>query len=324
MRLFSMWIVAVALLVGGATARADDAATAKALFQAGAQAYGAGNFQDAVRLFRRAYELDPHPELVYNVGQAYEKLGDVPNALRSFREYLRLAPDAKDRPAVEIGIQRLEHELAERGVQQISITSRPGGARLTLDGKDVGQTPWTGEIAPGRHRAVLHAAGHPDTPREFLLTGDRAIDIDVALLEPHAAGGAAAAPAVAPAQSPRTDEPARDRPRAAPRVRPWTWATLGVGAAALAGSAGFELARQSAESDARSAPDQVAYGRDYDAMKSRQTTSRVLFGIGAIASAAGGVLLYLDLSRPDPSPTTAHLGAGCGAAWCGVRAGGHF
>ncbi len=318
----SIALVGLSLCCGSAPAHADDAATAKALFHAGADAYAAGKYRDAVDLFRRAYELDPRPELVYNIGQAYERLGDIPKALRSFRDYLRLTPDAKDRPAVEIGVQRLERQLAERGVQQVAIYSRPSTARILLDGKEIGQTPWTGEIPPGRHHVVLKAPRHPDTPRDFLLTGDRAIDIDVALLQPPATESRTAT-ATAPRGAPDAAEaPARDREP--PRIHPWTWATLGVGTAALVGSLGFELSRRSAESDARDAPDQIAYGRDYDTMKSRQTTSRVLLGVGAVGAAAGGVLLYLDLTRPRRESTAARVGLGCDAALCGVQAHARF
>jgi len=40
--------------------------------------------------------------------QAWEKSGDVPNALRSYREYLRLLPGASDRATVEASIKNLE------------------------------------------------------------------------------------------------------------------------------------------------------------------------------------------------------------------------
>ena len=43
-----------------------------------AQAYREARYKDAIDLFLQANRLDPHPELIYNVGQAYEKLGDVP------------------------------------------------------------------------------------------------------------------------------------------------------------------------------------------------------------------------------------------------------
>src|SRR5580693_1425175 len=167
-----------------ASAHAADPDTelqAKQRFAAGAQAYREARYRDAIDLFLQANKLDAHPELIFNVGQAYEKLGDVPSALRSYREYLRLAPGASDRATVETSIKNLEARLRDKGVQQVSVFSSPVGATLLIDQKMVGPTPWTGEIAPGRHLATLQAQGYPDTAKEFVLAPDRAMDLDIAM-----------------------------------------------------------------------------------------------------------------------------------------------
>ncbi len=330
-RRIQRWVLEIAICVAAALAAPCahaqvDTAQARAAFRQGAKAYNEADYRRAIALFQQAYQLDPHPALIYNVGQAYEKLGNVPAALRSFRKYLRLAPDARDRATVEAKIRNLEQRLRASGVQQVTVLSRPLGATLSVDGKPLGETPWTGELAPGRHRAVLRLVGHPDTTRDFLLPPDRAIDLDVALLDAQArAAGPAHAPAPPPDATPQRprSEPMHDRgPAVLSRVHPWTWAALGAGVATLAGSAGFELARRSAESDARSAQDQLAYQKDYDTMKSRQTAARVLLGVGGALTVAGGVLLYLDLSPKKEHG--AAVGFGCGARFCGVSTRGRF
>jgi tetratricopeptide (TPR) repeat protein len=325
-RLFVASCLCLAAAVTAVSAHAQsNSDKARAYFEEGARAYRKANYKKAVELFRKAYDTDPRPELVYNIGQAYERLRDVPDALSSLREYLRLSPATADRQHVEAAIHDLETELSATGVQQVTIASRPTGAEVEIDGRSAGETPWTGELKPGRHRAVLRLAGHADTRRDFLLNGDRAIDIDVALLgaEPSAPGNARAA-APAPSPTPTPLAPERDQAGLS-RVRPWTWAALGTGVAALGASLGFELARESAQSEARSATTQIAYRSAYDSMKSRQTTSRVLLGVGAAATAAGGVLLYLDLTRARPAETaSARIGVGCISGACGATARGTF
>ncbi len=185
-----------------ARADADAQAQAKQRFARGAQAYREARYQDAIDLFREANRLDPHPDLVFNTGQAYEKLGDVGNALRSYREYLRLAPAASDRATVEASIKNLEARLRARGVQQVSIFSTPAGASLVLDERGVGQTPWTGEIAPGRHVAVLRASGYPDTAKAFVLVPEHAMDLDIALILAAPVAPAGRTPEEAPPPSP--------------------------------------------------------------------------------------------------------------------------
>ncbi len=299
----------------------DASAQAKARFQAGAQAYREARYKDAIDLFLQANRLDPHPELIYNVGQAYEKLGDVPNALRSYREYLRLSPVASDRATVETSIRNLEARLRERGVQQVSVFSSPSGATLLLDQKVVGQTPWTGEIAPGRHVVVLKSTGFPDTAKEFVLAGDRAMDLDIAL-----ASLGVGATTLGSATPPKVEsKPAPEAPKEASSgkgVKPWTFVALGVGVAGFGGALGFELARKGAESDARSAT-QIDYTDKYNAMTSHQTAARAMAVVGAVGVAAGGVLLYLDLrSGGDAARPKAALG--CVGTTCGAFASGRF
>ncbi len=316
--LFSV-LIPLALLATPAFAAGDATSRAKERFAAGAQAYREARYKDAIDLFLEANKLDPHAELIFNVGQAYEKLGDVPNALRSYREYLRLQPGAQDRPTVEASIRNLEARLREKGVQQVSVFSTPAGAAVFLDQKDVGATPWTGEISPGRHVVVLKASGFPDTAKEFILTADRAMDLDVTL----GVSGSSAVP-IGPGDGPKDKPPVEPPPPDEPRhVRPWTWAVLGVGVGSLGAALGLEVARKSAENAARADNTQVGFSDKYDQMTTRQTAARVMVGVGAGLVVVGGVLLVVDLRKPS-APSQQKVGFGCFQGACGALASGSF
>lgn len=325
-------------------ASADDVADAKAKFRAGAAAYRQGRYEDAIDLFLQANRLDPQPALIFNVAQVYEKVGDVPSALRSYRDYLRLVPETQDRAAVEKSIRDLEQRLRDKGVQQVTVLSKPAGARVFLDGVEVGSTPTTFETTPGEHALVLKSSGHPDASRAFTLAGDRSMDVDVTMSRtvetapaPSPAAPGPAAPASTSAPAPRVgaaSPPAAETPRAPSfgiaSVRPWTWAAFGVSAIGLGSAIGFEVARAGSESAARVDPTQVGFKEKYDAMIANQTGARVMVGIGAAAAVAGGVLLFLDTRSPGRAPSRgkavsdASVGLGCSAAGCGVVVGGHL
>jgi tetratricopeptide (TPR) repeat protein len=318
------------IVLTAASARATDPDTelqAKQRFASGAQAYREARYRDAIDLFLQANKLDPHPELIFNVGQAYEKLGDVPSALRSYREYLRLSPGATDRATVEASIRNLETRLRDKGVQQVSVFSTPVGATLLIDQQRVGPTPWTGEISPGRHLATLQAQGYPDTAKEFVLAPDRAMDLDIAMSttlpganQVGAATAVAPAPTATPAQQPQATPPP-DTPRHA-HVAPWTIAALSVGAAGLVASLGFEIARERAQSAAQSDLTQIGYSNDLSTMNERATAARVLVGVGSVVTAAGAVLLIVDLRSGSAPPAKA--GLGCHDGVCGAFAVGRF
>ena len=69
-------LVPLLLLPAPARADGDASAQAKQRFTMGAQAYREARYKDAIQLFLEANRLDPHADLVFNVGQAYEKIGD--------------------------------------------------------------------------------------------------------------------------------------------------------------------------------------------------------------------------------------------------------
>jgi len=300
-----------------ATPAQADPAAAKEHFDKASAAYREGRYAEAVDAFLKAYEHDPAPDLIYNVAQAYEKAGELPNALRSYRQYLRLAPQAEDRATVEVRMRNLEKRLQAKGVQQVSVLSTPSGASVVLDGKEVGKTPFTTEIAPGKHELVLSHPDHPDTTKQFVLAPDRSMELDIAL-------GGSSAPAGEPARGAEPlmppGEPMRDAPPDGPAVRAPTWIALGVGAAALGGALAFELARRGAEDDADASRTQIEHRDHYDRMESRQTTARILAGVGAVAVVAGGVLLAIDLGR-DRGPSVA---IGCTDGACGIAARGRL
>jgi len=86
---------------------ANDEQAAK-LFEKATANYRQGKFRDAVSEFLEADKLRPSPVLAYDVAQTYEKLGDPDHAATYYREYLRRAPNAPDRPVVEASLRNME------------------------------------------------------------------------------------------------------------------------------------------------------------------------------------------------------------------------
>jgi tetratricopeptide (TPR) repeat protein len=292
-------------LAAPATAEAQE--SARKTYQAGAQAYAEGRFKDAIDLFLEAARIAPNPAFSYNIGLAYEQLGDPDNALRWYRDYLRELPKAPDRAEIEPRILEAERRLRERGVQQITILSTPEGATVAVDGKPVGVTPWTGELTPGRHKLTLMLRNYADAEQAFELPSDHAIDVAVALTE---------ARREAPVSKPATPDVIAAPEAGGTGIRPLTWVALGVGAAGLGVALGFELARAGAVESAREAPTNVAGKEEYDRAKSLETPAWISAGIGAAFAVAGGVLLYLDLTSGHSRGPTARVG--CSPASCGM------
>ena len=84
------WVV-VALMVAAATGPRAHAESAEAqverLASEAVNAYRGADYNRAVELLTRAYEIRQVPALLYNLAKAYDKLGDVDHACDAYRRY---------------------------------------------------------------------------------------------------------------------------------------------------------------------------------------------------------------------------------------------
>jgi tetratricopeptide (TPR) repeat protein len=301
---------------GDAAMSESRRADAKARYEQGAAAYAAGRFKDAVDLFLEADALAPSAPLSFNIARAYEKLGDDSGALRWYRDYLRRAPDAANAKDVQAAVDGLENRLAKKGVQQLTVLSTPAGATVTVDGRPVGVTPWTGDLLPGKHSVGLSLRGYDDQTLEVELAGHRSRDLTATLVQ-SAAPVVPAATAGTPAAVPVTPAPnAPAREAASGGLGIWPWVTLGAGGAALGGALVFELLRRGSEGDAEADDTQIGYQEKLDQMESHQTTARILAGVGGALVVTGGVLLAIDLgSSPKQSAASLSIAPTPGGAF---------
>lgn len=66
-----------------------------------------GHFPQALVEFKRAYELAPVPELLFNMARCQEQVGDPAGAIASYEQYVAAKPDAADRAEVESHVEAL-------------------------------------------------------------------------------------------------------------------------------------------------------------------------------------------------------------------------
>jgi hypothetical protein len=276
---------------------------AKLRYEAGVAAYREGRYREAIEQFLQADRLAPRAAFSFNIARAYVQARDLPNALRWYRDYLRRSPDASNANEVKALVLEYERDLAKRGLQQLTVESTPPAATVVLNGMPVGVTPWTGELRPGSYRLELSLRGFADAARNVVLPSAHALDVSVELTRsiesakaPAPAGAdagtgtRAADPAIAAA---RADSATSDK--SGKKFGNWPWITLGAGGVVLSGALVFELLRDNSEDRARRERTQIGFHDALGQMQSRQTTARVLAGVGGALLLGGGVLVGLDL-----------------------------
>jgi tetratricopeptide (TPR) repeat protein len=88
------------------------AAQARQHFEAGRNAFTAGNHALAISEWKAAQALRPSPMLDYNIGLAHEQLGHARVAIKYYQRFLQGMPNAPNRRSVEEAIARLEQRVA--------------------------------------------------------------------------------------------------------------------------------------------------------------------------------------------------------------------
>ncbi len=135
----------------------DDAlAQAKQHFETGRNAYNAGDYVTSIREFKAAEALRPSPILDYNIGLANEKLGKRRVAVKYYKRYLELQPNAANKGEVEAKVQSLEAEIAAQ--PPAAATAQPGGTAPQPGGQPQSQAEQPSDMPPPDPNATAGAA----------------------------------------------------------------------------------------------------------------------------------------------------------------------
>lgn len=201
------WLPIVLLLVvvcHSIRAQADDVKEARTYFNAGAQAYEAGQFLVAIQAFERAYELAPREAIIFTIGQAYRRQylldrnpGHLRAAIARYRDYLAKVPEGGRRVDAAEALAELEPIASRLTVEdetdapapsevarqtRIMVTSSTEGARASLDGDSPSKLPLIARVKPGKHQVIVSAPGFFDEQRD-LVAADGLLALDIVLRE---------------------------------------------------------------------------------------------------------------------------------------------
>ena len=141
------------------------AQTPRSLFDEGTALYSKGQFASAAVKFEASFAARPVPVTKFNIARSWEQAGEAIKAIDAWQAWLVMSPNAAERPAAEQSLRALGDKLARLGVQALTITSLPLGARVSIDGTAVGVVPLTVELTPTRHLLRLDVEGRVPVER---------------------------------------------------------------------------------------------------------------------------------------------------------------
>lgn len=321
MRHRSLALCAVlALTLPSFTASAGDAVSASAQaeaasrFKKGLELFKDGDYQAALIELRRANELAPNYNVLYNIGQVYFQLQDYPNAMHSLERYLQdggKGVDAKRRAEVEKDIEKLKARVAN-----IEVTVNVPDAEVTIDDVSAGKTPLPKAVlvSAGRHRITITKPGFTAVNKVVEIASAELQKVAVDLVEIGSAAAPAAPvvvepgktppPAVVPPVTPPASPP--DQPPPSARSVPVAgWVVTG---GLAAGAVVTGILALGASSDLKSQRTSgTATREDLDSAKSKtQTFALVTDILTGCAVVAGGITLYFTVaggSSSDAKPS---------------------
>ncbi len=183
-------ILAIGLCVAFACVPAgaqDKREQARAIVLEGQKKFQEGLFAEAAVDFLQAFQLDPHPIIMYNVGRAHEEQGDLIKAIGYYRTAIGLNPSEAVKEELDTKIKDIEFFLRSQGVDVfdldgaqwvpkglVTIRADPPGSEVLVDGQVIGKSPMEDKSIPqGNYVVTVRSPGFQSQERKLEVVGGK-------------------------------------------------------------------------------------------------------------------------------------------------------
>lgn len=155
---------------------------ARQLFQNGVGHFEAGEYEEALVVFRRSYELNPALSVLSNIGMCQRALTHYVDSIETFTRFLS---EGGDQVPADRRAEILNHiaEMRSRlGILQLQV--QPARAEVLIDGELV--SPTRREVLrlrPGTYEIVARAEGHAERREQLTIVEQQVVELTL-VLEP--------------------------------------------------------------------------------------------------------------------------------------------
>jgi len=303
---------AVCFAQDAANPAAVTSVDAREAFRRGEAAYSAGNYDQAIREWSSAYKIDPRPRIQFNLSQAYERLGDLENAMAALRNFLDSGdPDDPMYSDANARLAALQQRMALTGVV---VRGGGDGGQILVDDKDWGRTPRPDKIplSPGNHTLVVRWLARQEFRTNIVVPAGQVIEVNVPDEGggdplPHVPGGSSAGSSTG--GSAQVDSSGGSN-------KILFYAVGGAAAGLGVGALVYGIVRSGDAIDCGG----DTYCPDPDAADAAATQSLVGYVAGGVLLAGGAALIVMGaLSKDDQQQASTQCGVGFASASCRVR-----
>jgi hypothetical protein len=298
-----------------AAPQAATPASAKDAFRRGGAAYSAGNYEAAVREWTNAYSADPRPRIQYNLSQAYERMGQLENAINALKQFVESGdPEDPTYSDANARLVALQQRLSSTGV---FVQGGAEGGSILVDDQDWGRTPRPDKITtpPGNHVIVVRWPSGREFRTNVYVPAGQVVELTV----PDESG---AAPAKGPTAA-ASGSAVADASASAPGQRtPWLWYGLGTGVSATGvGLLVYGIVRGGATDKCGERNDGLLTYCNPDSEDAATRQSIAGYVSGGVLMLGGAALFVVGAlsQRRDDTRAGTQCGIGLASATCTVR-----
>jgi hypothetical protein len=323
-------LLSAGLLFAAGRARAQDAATAGALFDKGVADMQAGHFDSACPALEESQQLDPHPGTLFTLAECQAKWGKVASAVQHYQDYAdlvsRLPPGQQARHRERVGIAKAQVGKLKPSVPTLTLVlpaTAPPETSVTRNGVAL-QGAALGlalPVDPGQYEIVTHLpSGAEHSTTVSIALGDaKRVELDVS--QP-------AAPALPASDSaalaPTNSAPLAESPRKS-NTPAYLIGGIGVAGVAVGSVTGILVfgKKSTVKDECAGSTCSSAGVSAANSGKTLAIVSDIGFGVGIVGLATSAVLL---LTRPKAEPAAQLLAprwqpllaSTPGGAWAGL------
>jgi hypothetical protein len=152
-------------------------------FKSGVTLYKEAKFAEALAEFERAYEISPHPLVLYNIAGCHRELSNYAESVKASKRFLEEGKGVVSKARLAVAQSELDAVLAR--IARVTVTVAVAGAELIVDGVSLGTLPLDMPLIlpPGEHRIVARAEGYRDAERSMRLASGDELEVALTLVE---------------------------------------------------------------------------------------------------------------------------------------------
>jgi hypothetical protein len=152
-------------------------------FKAGVALFNEAKYTEALAEFERAYEIAPHPLVLYNIAGCHRELSHYAEAVSYYKRFLAITNEKVPAPRLAAAQDELDSILARIARVNVTISPAIDGVIVSVDGNELGKFESPLLLPPGDHKVTARAAGRRDAERNLHLASGDELNVDLVLAE---------------------------------------------------------------------------------------------------------------------------------------------